>query len=531
MNRFEREVARSQLMGEREALEQLKKIYSDAVRSVCEKLEISNGKIIVLLKEIENADEKTLSVLQSQIYQRNFQKNIKNQLDFLLKDLNDSQYAGISEYLRNSYDNGFIGTLYSLNMSGAPLFVPIDPTLVVRAMYVDSKLSKKLYDRLGEDVEQLKKKVSATISRGIASNMHYNDIARNIANNSKTGLNRAMTITRTEGNRIYNAAALDSGKAAREKGVDNVKQWDSTLDGNTRPNHRKLDGQVRELEEDFEVNGRKAPAPLQFGRPEEDINCRCMALIKPRWDVDEAFTKIDNESGQLLEFEGTKDYEDFKKRYWEKTEKEQNNKKTTDKTSENNNKSDSGQKKAENKFYTKSELEKMSLSELRNNTKSLAEKYYKSGKSGISFGDTNVTQAAEKLTANASRTALTKDYMSMKKKLESIDNSENGGIIKVTKNAVGKEVIVVNETKVNGKPNSITQKVSAKGGVERNYYDENGRQFKQISNNHHGKPKAHPYGRNGEHAHDYIYNDDGKLIDRPTRELTDEERKENSDVL
>ena len=141
--------------------------------------------------------------------------------------------------------------------------------------------------------------------------MHYNDIARNIANNSKTGLNNAMRIVRTEGNRVYNAANLDCGKAAKEKGVDDVKQWDSTLDGSTRQHHRQLDGQVRELEEDFEVGSIKAPAPLHFGIPGEDINCRCICLVKPRWDVDSAFTKIDNETGQLLEFQGVEDYEDL----------------------------------------------------------------------------------------------------------------------------------------------------------------------------------------------------------------------------
>ena len=78
MNSFEREVARSQLMSERDALKQLKKIYSEAVRNICEKLEISNGKISVLLKDIENADEQTRSILQSQIYQRNFKQNIKD---------------------------------------------------------------------------------------------------------------------------------------------------------------------------------------------------------------------------------------------------------------------------------------------------------------------------------------------------------------------------------------------------------------------------------------------------------------------
>lgn len=54
---------------------------------------------------------------------------------------------------------------------------------------------------------------------------------------------------------------------------------------------------------------------------------------------------------------------------------------------------------------------------------------------------------------------------------------------------------------------------------------------KQISNNNHGNPKLHPFGKHGEHAHDYIYAEDGRLKGRPVRELTDEERKENEDIL
>lgn len=99
------------------------------------------------------------------------------------------------------------------------------------------------------------------------------------------------------------------------------------------------------------------------------------------------------------------------------------------------------------------------------------------------------------------------------------------------KNAVGKDIIQVEKTTLNGSPNSITQKTSKKGGVERNYYDDSGKQIKQISNNNHGNAKMHPYGEKGEHAHDYIYDSDNKLIGRPTRELTQEERKENADIL
>lgn len=98
------------------------------------------------------------------------------------------------------------------------------------------------------------------------------------------------------------------------------------------------------------------------------------------------------------------------------------------------------------------------------------------------------------------------------------------------KNAAGQDIIEVKRTTLTGTPNSITQLTSKRGGIERNYYDENGKQYKQISNNNHGNAKMHPYGKNGEHAHDYVY-EDGKLIDRPTRELTENERKENLDIL
>ena len=98
------------------------------------------------------------------------------------------------------------------------------------------------------------------------------------------------------------------------------------------------------------------------------------------------------------------------------------------------------------------------------------------------------------------------------------------------KNAAGQDIIEVKKITLTGNPNSITQLTGKKGGIERNYYDENGRQYKQISNHNHGNPKQHPYGVNGEHAHDYVY-EEGKLIDRPTRELTEDERKENEDIL
>lgn len=98
-------------------------------------------------------------------------------------------------------------------------------------------------------------------------------------------------------------------------------------------------------------------------------------------------------------------------------------------------------------------------------------------------------------------------------------------------NAEGQRIIKVNKTTVTGTPNSIVQVENKKGGIDRNYYGPDGKQTKQISNNDHGHKKERNFGVHGEHAHDYIYNDQGELIARPIRDLTDKERKENADIL
>lgn len=81
-------------------------------------------------------------------------------------------------------------------------------------------------------------------------------------------------------------------------------------------------------------------------------------------------------------------------------------------------------------FRTKSELEKMPLAQLRAETKELAKEYYSSGKSGISFGNADTDKAAEMLSRGASKNALIKDYMSLKKRVSELDKSAESGIIK-----------------------------------------------------------------------------------------------------
>ncbi len=78
-----------------------------------------------------------------------------------------------------------------------------------------------------------------------------------------------------------------------------------------------------------------------------------------------------------------------------------------------------------------------------------------------------------------------------------------------------------------------TQTVNKNGDVQidRSFYDKNGKLTKQVHSGDHGKPKMHPYGKHGEHKHNYEWNPNQKHPNRITEELNDFDRKENSDIL
>lgn len=83
----------------------------------------------------------------------------------------------------------------------------------------------------------------------------------------------------------------------------------------------------------------------------------------------------------------------------------------------------------------------------------------------------------------------------------------------------------------NYRPNAVVETRFPEKQIDRIFYDSQGRMAIQIHSGDHKSPKLHPYGQHGEHGHDFIRDEKGKIIDRTTRELTDEERKENGDIL
>lgn len=308
MNKAEKEVIQSQLDNEKAVLLDLKRQYARALRDI-------NDKIRML-----QSDELT----QSRAYQIQYQKALKAQIEAILDKLQGDEFSSIQDYLSHSYTEAYVGTMYSLHGQGIPIITPIDQRAAVKAVVTDSKLSTNLYAALGYDMDKLKKHVREEITRGLASSLPYDQIARNVSMFSTLPLANAKRIVRTEGHRIQQASTEDARQAAKAKGADVVKQWDASLDGKTRPLHRALDGQIRETDEPFEVNGIKVNIPGAFGDPSQDCNCRCVALTRARaaLDADELATL--KQRAEFFGLDKTESFEDFKKKYMKAAETVEN---------------------------------------------------------------------------------------------------------------------------------------------------------------------------------------------------------------
>lgn len=344
MNKYEKLVQQRFLNDEKTVIRSLKIVYNQSLKDINKKVFELDSSISMLQKAYddigddigelakavlgnkaramtpEEAQATIKSMLQSKVYQKKYQEALKKQVGGILDKMQDKQFSTISDYLTECYENGFIGTMYDLQGQGIPMCFPLDQEAMVRAVQLDSKISKGLYTHLGENVAMLKKKIAAQVSRGIATGMSYQQVAQQLAATSNIGFNNAVRIARTEGHRIQCQAGMDACYKAKDKGADVVKQWDATLDGVTRESHAAVDGEIRELDKPFS-NGLMFPGDPGGGAAEV-INCRCALLQRARWALDDGFTKMNNFTKQLETFESPKDYDEFKKAFFSKENKD-----------------------------------------------------------------------------------------------------------------------------------------------------------------------------------------------------------------
>lgn len=304
MNKAEKAVERAKLDRERAVLKELEAHYEYALQGINERLQV-----------LQAAPE-----TQSNVYRISYQKVMRQQVSAILENLHANEYNTLDQYMHDAYTTGYVGAMYSLHSQDVPLLIPINQDAVLKAVQHDTKLKEPLYASLGIDTAQMKKDINRELSRGLASGLTYDEIARNIKQTTKAPLARAKLIARTEGHRIHEESSHDAAVAAKAEGADLVKQWDATLDGDTRPNHKQLDGQIRELDEPFEVGSFKPMHPGGFGKASEDCNCRCVSLHRARWALDEDELAELKKRAETFGLDKSDEFADFEKKYLKASE-------------------------------------------------------------------------------------------------------------------------------------------------------------------------------------------------------------------
>lgn len=294
MDKYNKEIMKVLLEDESKLLKELQSIYTAALRDIKRNVQW------LMTDEMS----------QSRIYQLEYQQALESRINKIIEVLNLDNEAAIQSFLVNIYNDSFYGTNYIIQQQGIPLLFNLSDEEVL--LSVLKKTDEMTFaQRLGVNMTEFKQKVKDTVSRGIAAAQPYTDIAKQLSLATKEEYNKSRRIAITESGRIQSEAKLNVQQRAKAKGANIVKQWDCTIDGKTRDSHRELDGQIRELDEYFEVDGKKALAPCKFGKASEDINCRCVLLTRARWVLDNPTTKMDNEIGEIIE---AKDYKDWMKK-------------------------------------------------------------------------------------------------------------------------------------------------------------------------------------------------------------------------
>ena len=159
-------------------------------------------------------------------------------------------------------------------------------------------------------------KVNSAMQRAIAGALDLRNLQREVrdAFGGDVTAARIERIVRTETVRAYSQAqaAADEQLVDRDVDLDIVKVWRSSKDTRTRPSHRAIDGQERELWQPFHVGGGasastarddgtgfEANGPADPSLPaEESIQCRCTVIYVPREKAKQPYIAKDRDAAK-----------------------------------------------------------------------------------------------------------------------------------------------------------------------------------------------------------------------------------------
>lgn len=178
-----------------------------------------------------------------------------------------------------------------------------DQQTVARLIRSDPQILPKAREGVKKDkaYSYYNKLANSAITQGIVQGESIPQIAKRIARvTGESSYKSAVRNARTAYTGAQNAGRMEGLHQAQALGIKVKKQWMATLDDRTRDTHADLDGQIRDVDEPFEVDGMEIDYP---GDPTADpslvYNCRC-TLVYVYPDYPSEMQRRDNETGEIV---------------------------------------------------------------------------------------------------------------------------------------------------------------------------------------------------------------------------------------
>lgn len=110
-------------------------------------------------------------------------------------------------------------------------------------------------------------KIQSAVLQGVLQGESPYKIAERLNSVAAMSYNASVRYARTMTTSAQNAGRYESFHRAKSKGIELTIEWQATLDGRTRHEHRLMHGQRRKVDEPFEVEGVKILYPAQSDGP------------------------------------------------------------------------------------------------------------------------------------------------------------------------------------------------------------------------------------------------------------------------
>ena len=297
----------------------LKRVYTQAEKELEEKLEQfyekKKKKNTLLLKKLKDGDitpQQYKDWLAGQAFMEQQWKNKVDQSTALLLNANQEALAIIRGEQLNVFAENANYQAYQLenDFRGAISFNIYDKKTVENLVKNKPELLPPRKINGKKDRAWTQGIIANCVTQGIIQGESIDKIAKRIARDTSSKDMKAMRrYARTAVGSAQNMGRLEMLQRASAMGIRVQKRWLATLDGKTRDSHRKLDGQIVELNQMFEGEFSKLRCPHDpSADPAEVYNCRCrMTYVYPDYQKYET----DPDWRQREQIDGV-DYETWK---------------------------------------------------------------------------------------------------------------------------------------------------------------------------------------------------------------------------